>query len=412
MRDAYGRARRSAAVALLVLTVVVAPAQGASRDGHLRRELQRTWRGAGAASGAFVWDATHRRRIFSARASTARPIASNAKLFTGAAALVDLGEDTTLPTDVLATAAVDASGTLSGDLFLRGSGEPTLDRPQIDALVDQITSAGVRKVTGSVVGDGTRFDAVRTGPTGNGVFDPELGGVLGALVYERGRQVDGGDFQPDPDRAAAFRLDDALEARGVVIIGVPHAGATPAGAVPLAAVSSPPVGALLTPVLRDSDNYVAEMLTKAIAARAAVPGTTIAGAAEIATAASKRGAQVALLDGSGLDGHDRAAPRDIVDLLRRMKRVPHFADALPLAGRTGTLVNRLGAAPAAGRCQATTGTLPAARVSALSGWCRTRRGRTLVFSLLVTGRDLASAGATQDAMVQLLAGDRRITRQG
>ena len=277
----------------------------------------------------------------------------------------------------------------------------------MEALVNQITAAGVRKVTGSVVGDGTRFDAVRTGPTGNGVFDPELGGVLGALAYERGRQADGGEFQRDPDRAAAFRLDDALEAHGVVIVGIPHAGATPAGAIPMASLSSPPVGALVTPVLRDSDNYVAEMLTKAIAASTAVPGTTMAGAAAIATAASERGAQVALLDGSGLDGHDRAAPRDVVNLLRRMRLLPPFAAALAVAGRTGTLVDRLAAPPAAGRCQAKTGTLAAARASALSGWCRTRRGRTLVFSLLVNGKGLKRARTIQDAMVQRLAGDRR-----
>jgi D-alanyl-D-alanine carboxypeptidase len=47
------------------------------------------------------------------------------------------------------------------------------------------------------------------------------------------------------------------------------------------------------------------------------------------------------------------------------------------------------------------------RVSALSGWCRTRRGRTLVFSLLMTNQSVGSARTTQDAMVQLLAGDRR-----
>jgi D-alanyl-D-alanine carboxypeptidase/D-alanyl-D-alanine-endopeptidase (penicillin-binding protein 4) len=271
MPDAYGRARRWATIALLALAFVPASAQAASRDGQLRRELRREWRAARPASGAFVWDATHRRPCSRARSLTLRPIGSNAQLFTGAAALRELGAATTLPTEVLATTPVDATGTLPGDLFLRGSGDPTLDRPQIEALVDQITAAGVRKVTGSVVGDGTRFDAVRTGPTGDGVFDPQLGGVLGALVYQRGRQADGGEFQRDPDRAAAFRLDDALEARGVVIVGIPHAGATPAGAVAMAAVSSPPVAELVTSVVRDSDNYVAEMLTKAIGARAAVP---------------------------------------------------------------------------------------------------------------------------------------------
>jgi D-alanyl-D-alanine carboxypeptidase/D-alanyl-D-alanine-endopeptidase (penicillin-binding protein 4) len=400
--------RRWALVIVFALLVLgAAPAQAASRDAQLRRALQRTWRAAGPAAGAYVYDATHRRVVFSARSATPRPVASNAKLFTSAAALLLLGPAATLPTDVLAGAPVDAAGTIAGDLFLRGSGDPTFDRPQLDSLVDQVVAAGVRRITGSVVGDGTRFDAVRTGPSGDGTFDPQLKGVLGALAYQRGAQVDGGGLQPDPDRAAAFRLDDALEARGVVIVGVPHAGATPPGAAPLALVTSPPASALVALVARDSDNYVAEMLAKAIAARTAVPGTTMGGAAAIATAAAGQGAQVALVDASGLDPRDRAAPHAVVDLLRRMRLTPAFAGALAIAGRTGTLVDRLTAPPAAGRCEAKTGTMDVNRVSALSGWCRTRRGRTLVFSLLMTNQSVGSALTTQDAMVQLLAGDRR-----
>jgi D-alanyl-D-alanine carboxypeptidase/D-alanyl-D-alanine-endopeptidase (penicillin-binding protein 4) len=400
------------AVCLAASLAGAPPAPAATHDGQLRRDLQRTWRAAGPASGAYVYDATHRHRVFAARAGTLQPIASDAKLFTSAAALLALGPDTTLPTDVLTSVPVDASGTLSGDLFLRGSGDPALGEPQMTALADQIVAAGVHRITGSVVGDGTRFDEVRTGPSGNGVFDPDLQGVLGALVYERGRQVDGGAFQPDPDRAAAFRFDDALEARGVVILGVPHAGATPPGATPLAAVASLPISALATVVARDSDNYIAEMLAKAIAARTTVTATTAAGAAAITTAAAGVGSQVALVDGSGLDARDRAAPREVVDLLRRMRPMPAFAAALAIAGRTGTLADRLTAPPAAGRCQAKTGSMPANRVSALSGWCRTRRGRILIFSLLVSGKGLGRARAIQDAMVQRLAGDRRVTPAG
>lgn len=64
-------------------------------------------------------------------------------------------------------------------------------------------------------------------------------------------------------------------------------------------------------------------------------------------------------------------------------------------------------AAARSRCRAKTGTLPAGRVSALSGLCRTADGRTLVFSVLAQGPAVATAQAAQDRIVGRLAADRR-----
>ena len=86
------------------------------------------------------------------------------------------------------------AGVLAGDLVLRGGGDPLLDDAQLAALADRL--AGLRSITGSIVGDESRFDAVRTGPSGDGAFDPELGGPLSALAYQRGARRPTGRCRP------------------------------------------------------------------------------------------------------------------------------------------------------------------------------------------------------------------------
>lgn len=94
--------------------------------------------------------------------------ASNMKLFTTALALVRLGPDYRFETRVVSDAAPDAQGVLRGGLVLAGGGDPSLSGRvipyqkdakggpplgPIEALADQVVSAGVRRVEGDIVGD-------------------------------------------------------------------------------------------------------------------------------------------------------------------------------------------------------------------------------------------------------------------
>ena len=98
--------------------------------------------------------------------------ASNAKLYTTAAAFVRLGVTYQFKTVVRTTGSIDSSGTLAGDLVLVGGGDPNLsgrtlpysvtarDEDPLAAvkrLADQIESRGVRQVKGDVIGDDTRY---------------------------------------------------------------------------------------------------------------------------------------------------------------------------------------------------------------------------------------------------------------
>lgn len=128
------------------------------------------------------------------------------------------------------------------------------------------------------------------------------------------------------------------------------------------------------------------------------------GATPVMRFAQSLGASVTLSDGSGLSRANRASPRDVARYLVGMATDQHFSewlDALPVAGVSGTLADRMVGTVAQGRCHAKTGTLTG--VSALSGYCTTLRGHRLVFSILMNGvGNVDQARAVQDRMVELL----------
>ena len=399
--------RRLAVLAALVAALLAVPAAAAvaAPARELPRDVQRALRPLGGGVAVQVTDLDARRTVVARRATRSQPLGSATKLLTAAAALRRLGPGALLSTSVVSAVPVDANGVLAGDLVLRGGGDPALGDRQLEALAGGLT--GLREVTGSVVGDESLFDALRTGPSGDGAFDPELGGPLSALAYERGAQVPGGPPQSDPARAAAARFDDVLEARGVVIRGVPRVGVAPPNALPLAAAGSLPVARLVRDMLTVSDDWTAELLTKALAAKVGPPPATTAGGVDvIEREAARLGARVALVDGSGLDARDRGTAAGLVALLRKLRDSPGFTKALARPGRTGTLRDRLTSGRARRACRGKTGTLPDGGVSVLAGLCRGRNGHEYAFAVLVRDRGTTAARRAQDRVARALADAR------
>lgn len=84
--------------------------------------------------------------------------ASNQKLATSAVTLKTLGGGFRYNTTVLATANADENGNIAGDIWLRGSGDPSLTSARLGDLAKEIADNGVKKVEGKVYGDGSAFD--------------------------------------------------------------------------------------------------------------------------------------------------------------------------------------------------------------------------------------------------------------
>jgi D-alanyl-D-alanine carboxypeptidase/D-alanyl-D-alanine-endopeptidase (penicillin-binding protein 4) len=437
---------------LLCLIVALLPASAeAATHAHaaqaaFARTLSRAMSSAGSASGAYVMDSGSNTTLFSSRAGTPRSLASNTKLFTSAAVLGRYGVGSSIATSLLGTGSLAADGTWKGNLYLRGGGDPTFGSrsfaraaygsdASVETLADELEKAGFTAVSGSVGGDESLFDSLRGGPDSNYGTSFYVG-PLSALELDRGLANSAGTaFQKNPPQFAAAKLDAALEARGIKVRGKPRAAVAPSGSVELGEVRSPNVGQLLRIQNKDSDNLFAELLLKGLpavpgeggslrsasaplpvtptpAAPAAAPaetaggtGTTRGGAQSAMSYARSLGVRVQLVDGSGLSRSDRAAPKQVALLLDRLRDQPGFSKlyaSLPIAGRDGTLATRLRSGPARGRCHAKTGTLTG--VSALSGYCKTRSGKTLVFSVLMNSANVYTARSVQDRVAQAVAG--------
>jgi D-alanyl-D-alanine carboxypeptidase/D-alanyl-D-alanine-endopeptidase (penicillin-binding protein 4) len=109
--------------------------------------------------------------IFEQNADKFLKPASNGKMYTGAMALDRLGPDFKIRTSFYATAPLDKSGTIKGDLIVYGRGDPSLShrfndgdyQKPIDQLADALVQAGVKRIKGNLVGDESFFRGTRFG---------------------------------------------------------------------------------------------------------------------------------------------------------------------------------------------------------------------------------------------------------
>jgi D-alanyl-D-alanine carboxypeptidase/D-alanyl-D-alanine-endopeptidase (penicillin-binding protein 4) len=334
--------------------------------------------------------------------------ASVEKLYTTATVLARLGPGTQLQTAVAGVGSPDAAGVWHGDLYVEGGGDPTFGThaaagglaSATDLAETLVTATGLKHVDGSVIGDESIFDARRGEPASAYLPDMDLTGELSGLAFNRGQT----GKLTSPAAYAAGQVAAVLRARGVAVTGRSTAGVKPAAAHLLASVPSPPVRTLVAMTDLPSDNFFAETLLKDLGARSGGAGTTAAGVGVVLAWLGRLGIKPHIVDGSGLSDQDRTTPAQVVSLLRAVAPTGRLAaigadllPALPVAGRTGTLIKRMRRTPAAGRCTAKTGTLIG--VSTLAGICDGR----FAFAFLMNSISDSKAHSLQDQMTVALA---------
>lgn len=365
----------------------------------LRRKLARLARKAPGSSGYFVTRIGGRSKgpIFDRNAGHRRKLASNEKLFTTATALHRLGPKSRIATRVKVSGRIDRRGKLHGDIYLIGGGDPTFGANGVEDLADQVRRAGIRRVGGRVIGDDGVFDRRRGVPDSNWGPSPYIAPLSG-LVYG------GSTYDGDPAKEATRAFRDGLRAAGVRAGGKVKVDGLPGrlrDSDAIAEHDSATIAAIVRATNKDSINFYAEMLCKLLWAKPGRKGTTNGGVKAVERFARQLGSSVHARDGSGLTASNEASPRDVARLLTSAQRDDELAKplfkSLSIAGRDGTLVNRMDGTSAAGRCRGKTGTLTG--VSNVSGYCETKRG-LVVFSLLMNGvSSLDAAHRTQDRMV-------------
>ncbi|MFT3774864.1 MAG: D-alanyl-D-alanine carboxypeptidase/D-alanyl-D-alanine-endopeptidase [Minicystis sp.] len=379
--------------------------------------------------------------------------ASNAKLWTAAAALRILGGQHRFLTGLYGKIEGDAVD----ELVLRGDGDPSLRTADLWTMAAELRAAGVRRVRAIVV-DQSFFDdqyvppafeqqpnewaafrapvapvslnentvtfSVRATKDGTDALvdveppgfvdlvgsiatthrhDPEkvavgmeargvkLAARLGGSLPEGSRLVRVVKRVDDPRLLAGYALRAVLKQTGVDVRGEPKLGGAKAKAL-LVAHRSATLGEMLPALGKDSDNFYAEMIFKAIGAKTkGRPASAEAAAEAVRSALEGLGAfepGVVVKNGSGLFDADRMTPAATTSLLRAMARDttsgPEYLAQLSVGGVDGTLRHRFRDWADVHAIRAKTGTLDA--VAALSGYVVGPPGRgTLAFSILVNG---------------------------
>ncbi len=164
MRKRYAYALTAVALAAgtLTATVVQAEENGDERLAAVLDQILADERYDGSQFGLVVAEADTGEILYDRGGSQRLVPASNTKMLTSAAAVDILGPDYTYTTDV-ATDGRKRGRTLHGDLYLRGSGDPTMLAEDYDALAAAIADSGIKHVHGDLVADDTAFDGVRLG---------------------------------------------------------------------------------------------------------------------------------------------------------------------------------------------------------------------------------------------------------
>lgn len=321
---------------LSLLWISAAQAQNTPLGGRLADIV----RGAELGDGVGILVAEGDNDIYALRADTPRNPASNMKLVTAAAALLELGPNYRMDTGLYGRVE---EGRVA-DLVLRGTGDPSLSMADLVQLAAALADRGVRAVDRVWV-DGSYFDdeilppafdqqpnemaafraavgavavdrssfvlrvvpgAVGAEPSvrllGAGYFDVDNGmttsegGAPNVIASQRALEggrlalvlrgtipagISGVGYRrrvENPLTHAAFVMAEALQRAGIRGGRRVRVGTGPSGLPLLASRQSAPLSQLLYRVGKNSDNFVAEMVLKVIGANAQRPGSSARGA--------------------------------------------------------------------------------------------------------------------------------------
>jgi D-alanyl-D-alanine carboxypeptidase/D-alanyl-D-alanine-endopeptidase (penicillin-binding protein 4) len=139
-----------------------------------------------ASIGLTVLDANTGEQVFAVNPDMGLAPGSTMKAITSITALNVLGKDYKFKTTFSYRGTIDASGTLTGDIIIRGYGDPTLgswrweatkEQTILTQMVTALKTAGIKRVNGRVIGDDSYYGS-QSIP--DGWINQDLGTYYGA----------------------------------------------------------------------------------------------------------------------------------------------------------------------------------------------------------------------------------------
>ncbi len=386
--------------------------------------------------GFVVYDTQKKQVITGYNENTPLIPASTTKLLSTDASMALLGGRFRWITQLEYSGTIDETGTLNGNLYIIGSGDPSMSTGKAGAksnseivadYISKISEAGIKKITGDIIVETAVFQDVRLElpekivwiehnnyylPVGNtNTIDPknEKVAIKAKSVFDTSRRY----FYVSPSThkmaftekfeannlittlpAAPSTLANTLRA-GLVKSRIPISGKVmtrvtdpnPEERQFLAKYSSPTMVDIIYYTNQHSDNALAEALLKTVGFYKTGNVSLESGRETIVRHLQEKKYDfdgLSLVDGSGLSRGNKVRPISQAKFLTEVMKEKYYDDflkSLPIAGETGTLRRMFKTSNNYGQIFAKTGTLNA--VKCLAGYIKTRSGRMLTFSLLI-----------------------------
>jgi len=386
--------------------------------------------------GFVVYDPKTKKIISSYNENTPLVPASTTKLLTTETALNLLGENYRWMTQLEYSGSVDENGVLNGNLYVVGSGDPSLGtnkagaysyRDIISDFISGMSREGIKKVNGDIIiqtalfkGNISRLPENVVWLENNNYYLPvgttrEINPANEKLIVKKGNSFSGEKkyFYVSPYNSQMV-FADKYEGDGILTTKLPDApaylantlratmvksgigvtgkvtpkmtDANPESRKLVSAYKSPTLGDIIYYTNQHSDNSLAEALLKTVGFQSKGDQTSESGRVVVTNHLKAEGFDMMglnYIDGSGLSRSNNVTPISQVKYLTSLmdeKYYKTYLTSLPVGGQSGTL-KRMFVGTGNGQIFAKTGTLN--KVKALAGYMKTNSGKTLVFSLLV-----------------------------
>lgn len=328
--------------------------------------------------------------------------ASITKVVVGVTAYAKLGANYSIPTVIYTDDSNIKDGSIDGNLYIKGFGDPDLNSGDIQVLAEEINKAGIKQITGNIVADESYFDNVYK--TLSGVYKSDTGPsywpYVSALCLDKTYGA----------MSTGSLLSSDLTALGISVQGTVITGTTPSGAKEVAQISHA-IYDVLSYMLKESDNHSAITIFKLLGAKYKNQPASLEDAQEVVgsflTELGVDRYSYEILEGSGLTRYNKVNAEMYMKMLKYMYddrfTFDYFMNSLSIAGKDGTLRKRMVGTEAEGNVYAKTGTINS--VSALSGYVIDKDSEILMFYIVMNGfgGNATEMRAAQDDVCILLS---------
>ena len=385
-----------------------------------------------------VIDPAGNRIVFEKNSKNSLKPASNIKVFTTGTALLYLGKEYKINTTVFFNKNKLNNGILNDNIYIKGFGNALLTPADIDTLARKVLNAGIRDIKGKIIYDNSYFplresvkkqvsflsplDVPSVSPitVNNNIIELAITGAkavtypsskyitiittgtktgsIGPVLIEKPagykiilntaslRKKKFFLFVKKPELLTSLLLKEQLEKRFIMTFSFPVAGRVDTNARTELSSSATLID-FVSRTNKRSNNFLAENLKSVFETQYLNGEKQASGKSPLLSMIQSRGIdtkEINFADGSGISKKNRLSSHSLSQILcliyNQKDLYSAFKNTLSIAGVDGTMKERFNSSPVKSNFWGKTGFL--AGISSVSGYLRTRTGRTVVVAII------------------------------